>query len=99
LAGWVDVHGHISGQGEPPEIGLVAEGLLTMCRGAVSGGTGDDHMRSSADTALERRRRRAQILVAVIVMAGRYTRAGHFRQPGTPRSYESMIEAEPERPA
>jgi hypothetical protein len=53
-----------------------------MCRGAVSGGTGDDHMRSNADTALERRRRRAEVLVAVIVMGGRYSRARHFRQPG-----------------
>jgi len=53
-----------------------------MCRGAVSGGTGDDHMRSKAYTALERRRRRAEVLVAVIVMAGRYS--GH-RQSGQAR--------------
>jgi hypothetical protein len=52
-----------------------------MCRGAVSGGTGDDHMRSSADTAWERRRRRAQIVVAVIVMAGAIAVRGIFVNP------------------
>jgi hypothetical protein len=52
-----------------------------MCRGAVSGGTGHDHMRSTADTASERRRR-AEVVVAAIVMARRYS--GH-RQSGQAR--------------
>src|SRR5262249_19789032 len=63
-----------------PELGHGA-GVEKMCRGADSGGTGDDHARSRARAARARRRNNA--LRAVIVMGGGYRRQGGVRQART----------------
>jgi len=64
-----------------PELGHDA-GVDKMCRGADSGGTGDDHTRSRARAARARRRRN-NALRAVIVMGGRYRRQAGVRQART----------------
>jgi hypothetical protein len=61
-----------------PELGHGA-GVEKMCRGADSGGTGDDHARSRARAARARRRRN-NALRAVIVMGGGYRRQAGLRQ-------------------
>src|SRR5262249_31064122 len=53
-----------------------------MCRGAESGGTGDDHTRSRARAAGARRRRNNAWRV-IIVMGGRYRRRTALRQAHT----------------
>ena len=64
-----------------PELGHDA-GVEKMCRGADSGGTGDDHTRSRARAARARRRRN-NALRAVIVMGGGYRRQAGVRQART----------------
>src|SRR5262249_40545849 len=64
-----------------PELGHCA-GVEKMCRGADSGGTGDDHARSRAGAARARRRRN-NALRWVIVMGGRYRRHAGVRQART----------------
>src|SRR5262244_1147042 len=64
-----------------PELGHGA-GVEKMCRGADSGGTGDDYARSRARAARARRRRN-NALRAVIVMGGRYRRQAGIRQART----------------
>jgi len=54
----------------PPELGHGA-GVKKMCRGADSGGTGDDHARPRARAAGVRRRRN-NARQAIFVMGRRY---------------------------
>src|SRR5215475_8858902 len=72
-----------------PELGHGA-GVEKMCRGADSGGTGDDHARSRARAARARRRRN-NALRAVIVMAAAIdaTPASVKRARAHPRSQAS----------
>jgi hypothetical protein len=91
FAGRMGVHALLSGfgAGDRTHRGLFEK----LCRGAVSGGTGDDQTRPTAGTASQKRRR-VEVLVAIVIMGARYKRGARARQAVQPYSRGGSVRSQ-----